>query len=209
MSLKTQRTSLIVASAALVGLLSYIVFAGANAQADSWIKDPERTTERVLPLPLLIAPDVESYTPLVSGEGLMSAAQVGVPVAYIPNLPAELRESVSVKLLSAQDLQHERTSAQEGVAFTMLSNVRYTGSGHVVAVSVSQASAAARQRPTIAGNETVQLADGTHAWLRSSQVNEYSNAVVFLQDDFIISIASDLSADEVIELAGKVVVETK
>lgn len=185
-------------------IVAYTAMSKASARAASFIQDPE-TAERhgVGVMPLLVSPDFEAYTRLPPGS-IDISAPAGVPLAHIPDLSADLREAVSVKFPGSGDWWE----SDEVVGFAVLSSVRYAGSGHVVVVSISKPTPAALREQFVAGDRTVTLADGSRGWLTTGRPDGLTNAVAFLKNDLIITVASDLSPERVVELASKVVIET-
>jgi len=187
----------------IVGIVLVYSAFRTNARAGYYLQNPETAEQPVHAMPLLISPNFELYTDLQS-ESALQDFSIDAPLAYLPSISSDLGsiESTSVFFPEPRDWWN----SDEVIGFAVLSNVRYVGSGHVVVVSVSKPTPAALRENFVAGDETVNLAGDVQGWLTSGRPDGLTNAVVFLKDDLIITVASDLSSKEIVSLAGKVVV---
>lgn len=94
------------------------------------------------------------------------------------------------------------------VGFEILTSVRYSGNGHELIITTARPSEAAAKQALILGDRAVQLGDGSEAWISNDRrpFPDTPNEVVLVRDGLIITIASDLSLDELTGLATGVVV---
>lgn len=148
--------------------------------------------------PRLAPPGSAGYVPQQAGKPV--AAPDGRPVAQLDVVPANL-QNVTVSLptpLTPPPAAH--------VAYQILASVRYEGAAHSVLVTTTRPTAAAAQQPTVFGSYTTQLANGTTAWARLNMPHREPNQVVFLHNDLIITVASDLSINDIKALAAQVVI---
>jgi hypothetical protein len=124
------------------------------------------------------------------------------PVAYLAQQPSGLTQAMAVNFPDIIDW-----SSPDSVEFSVLASVRYSGSGHIVLVTTARPSPEAARLPWVLGDETIQLADGSSAWVSTNQPGETPNRLVMLRDDLIITVASDLPIETVQELVSQIVVK--
>ncbi len=187
--------------AAVVALL--LVGATAGASSPLTVHHPEdRATQPglgndgALAPPQLLPGSRASYTP--QALGTLVARPDGHAVAQLAT-PPDGATALGINT-------HALPTIPEGrIAFTVLSSLKYAIGTHQVFVTTTRPSAAAAQRPLSLGNETVQLANGTMAWIATNVSPEAPNQVVFTQDDLIITIAGDLPVGELRGLATRIV----
>lgn len=174
---------------------------GAAAAASGLInvRNPETVGETPgLVPPLLAPPGQEDY--IKQRSDVVIAAPDGRHIAQFANPPADLAQSIAVNLPDTQPVE-----ANE-VAYTILSSVRYEGHGHTVLVTTARPSPAAAQQPTVFGNQTFRLADGSTAWGMTGMPGEVPNRLVWVRGNLIITVASDLPLDDVKALAIGVII---
>lgn len=190
-----------VAIVGLVGLLGLIGIAAANGAIN--VRNPEnaeRGKSHVVPPPLFPPPAESTYTPHPADQPIVSPT--GNSVAQFKEMPAGL-QAVAVHFPTPSSLP------AEDLYFTILASIRYTGDGRIVMVSTARPSPAAAQQPMLLGNSTINLADGSTAWVNENMPRETPTSVVTVKNDLIITVAGNLSTDELTNLAGQVVIRAK
>lgn len=204
-----RRTSLFVGSVAVViALLVAVGSVAAFYNRQLNVADPETEIdftsvdreELVLPVipPRLSLPGPIEYSEVARGETI--DAPDGRPVAQLANPPASLSGSVGVHFSEIGEVP------EDVLAFTVLSIVQYSGDENVLVTTSRQSGP--EDQPFVLGHETVTLANGVKAWA-SNKAEAHPDSpyeVVMIHDDLIITLASSLSIDVLMELAADVVV---
>ncbi|MBA3944355.1 MAG: hypothetical protein H0X37_07305 [Herpetosiphonaceae bacterium] len=160
------------------------------------ITRPEGVT--AIPVPRLAPPDSVAFTAKSVGASIKSPD--GRAVAQLRTAPRTLSQSVAADFPAGP-----ATSAGE-FAFTVLSSIRYTGSGHTVLVTTARPSAAAARETLSLGNKIVQLGDGSTAYALTKMSGSTPNQLAWVKGDLIITIASDLPIDTLKPLADTVII---
>lgn len=124
------------------------------------------------------------------------------PVAQFAAPPVDLAQGLAVNFPHSRPEQDSTI-----VAFAILASVRYTGNGQTVLVTTARPSSAAAQQPISLGNQTIKLDDGSTAWAMTGIPTDTPNQVVFLRNDLIITVASDLPINVLRDLAGQVIIK--
>jgi len=197
-----RRVTLITSVLGLGVVVGFLIL-GAVARAGGfiWVLNPEGEDAREgLVPPFLSPPDSEVYRPVQPFDGAITSPG-GHPVAQLNTPPVELAKTISVWF---PDYVQQPVDGE--VAFTILASIKYTGDNHVVLITTSRPSLAVSSQPVVLGTQEVKLSNGTTAWASVSANSMFPNRVLFVQDDLIISIASDLSMNEVLNLAVEIVV---
>jgi len=154
-------------------------------------------TPAILAVPPLVPPSTEAYTPYAAGSPI--AAADSRPVAQLaPGAVGAQPAATFFPIL--------RPPVSE-ISYTILASVQYTVNGHLVFVTTARPSPAAAQRQLGLGNEKVQLADGTTAWVATGIPSGQPNQVVTMRNGLIITVASDLPIDTLKDLAAHVAVK--
>ncbi|MGI0016969.1 MAG: hypothetical protein ACREBU_26400, partial [Nitrososphaera sp.] len=185
-------------------LLVVGIVIGGIAQASGLINalNPEAVKPNVPAVvpPLLAPPSGEGYKP----QAVMNkiTASDGRPVAQLDSPPANLAQAISVNL---PDRPGNRAIADSDVYYEVLSSIKYEGNGHVLLVTTARPSPAAAQQLTAFGDQTIQLTNGKTAWITMNLPGDVPNRVVFVEDDLIITVVSDLPIQEVQVLATQVI----
>jgi len=151
--------------------------------------------------PLLAPPSDEGYVPQPG------TAKVSAPddrsVAQLGNVPADLAQAVSADF---PDLTTKDALADSDTYYEILSSIRYEGNGHTVLVTTARPSPAAAQQAAVYGDRSIELKDGTVAWLTVGLPGDLPNRIVFPKGDLIITIVSDLPHTDLENLAADIVV---
>ncbi len=180
-----------------------VLFVGATAAFASGflnVLNPETAKGPAIVPPLLAPPGQAGYANQPAGEGIIAPDHR--PVAQLLAPPADLAQSLAVNF---PDGPSEASSAT--ISYSILASVRYGGNGHTLLVTTARPSRAAAQQPTVLGNQTIKLRDGTTAWVTTGIPTDTPNQVVFLRDDLIITVAGDLPISSLAELAEQVIIE--
>ncbi|HET90311.1 MAG TPA: hypothetical protein ENN99_06185 [Chloroflexi bacterium] len=184
----------------LLGLGAVVVRASGLFTA---VQDPERLARPVAPIPLLAPPSSEGYEQLPADVvDTPISAPDDRPVAYLAQPPSGLAQSLAVNFPNTDDW-----SSSDSVEFFVLASVRYSGSGHIILVTTARPSPEAARESWVLGDETIQLADGSLAWISTDKPGETPNRLVIVKDDLIITVASDLPIETIQELASQIVVK--
>jgi hypothetical protein len=128
-----------------------------------------------------------------------AAQESGLPIAYLSAIPLDLRGTVGTVVY-----EHGPWLTTDSRAVLRVhSLVRYRGGGHTLIIELSEPSPAiiAKYR-ILLGNHTVLLANGQPAWTSVFLGSFQPNVVSFVSDQFIVSIASDLSLDRIEQVAS-------
>jgi len=155
-------------------------------------------TKLEAPPPLLALPDPVGYERLSSDDAQI-VADDGRPIAQFRQAPLEFAESVEMYLPEMKPWEDPELEA-----YAVLSSVRYSGSGHTILVTTARPSPGALRRAVAPGEQAIQLAGGSAAWLSTKMGGAFPNRVLFIQDDLIVTVASDLSPERLQELAEQV-----
>jgi hypothetical protein len=123
------------------------------------------------------------------------------PVAQIADPPKEIAGSTYV------DFPDTANIVEEDVGYVILANITYSGEKGTVAVSTSRPTLAASALPVALGDQEIKLSDGTTAWLTMQGSGDLPNRVVFVRDNIIITIAGNLSVDEILSLAEQIAIK--
>jgi len=181
-------------SAGLLASLIPVTIAATGAAGSLPIRNPESPRQAGEAPPLAVPPAVPSqgmsYARLAPGAS--PARGDGLGIGQLNATPADLPE---VEAFLPEQGQTDPTR----VSFAILGNIRHTGQGVRVQVATFRPSAAASRQSLLLGNTTVQLADGSAAWL-------YGNRVAFARDGLIIAVSGNVGTDRLLVLAASVVV---
>jgi len=155
----------------------------------------QTTAQSVLPVPPLIPP------PNLPGKVDLRAGVAITP----PDTRKVARIEPSISGLVPVSATYPQGVPTTGTpSYAILSSIEYTYNGKTVYVTTARPNTEAAQRPNLFGNETVQLANGTTAYVVTNQPGPTANRVMFAQGDLIITVASDLSISETRNLAARV-----
>lgn len=135
--------------------------------------------------------------------------QVGSTIAAPDNRPVAqfATPPPGLQTVTAEFPAPSAPASASQISYSIIASVRATINGHAVLVTTTRPSAAAAQQATSLGNRTVKLANGTTAWATDGTPGGLPNRVVWVEDDFIITVASDLPTGEIENLATKVIVK--
>ncbi len=123
------------------------------------------------------------------------------PVAQISDPPKEIAGSTYV------DFPDTANILEEDIGYVILANITYSGEKGTVAVSTSRPTLAASALPVALGDQEIKLSDGTTAWLTMQGSGDFPNRVVFVRDNLIITIAGNLSGEEILSLAEQITIK--
>jgi hypothetical protein len=202
MSIK--RRLLVPLGVTVVAILFVSVVTGAASSIINVYNPETPPGEGELPIvaPRLIPPDdVVDYEMWPSGEKIV--APDDRPIAQIVNVSSKFAQTVQTVSVTLPDIQ---TTRADKIGYSILSSVRYEGNGHIILVTTARPSPAAAQAETVFGSQTLQLTDGSAAWAVTGLLDEPPNQIVFVRDNLIITVASDLSIDDLQALAKHVIV---
>lgn len=155
-------------------------------------------TKPEAPPPLLAPPDTTGYEQLSSGAAPITAKD-NRRIAQFRQTPAEYAGPVEVYLPQISGWEDKTVEA-----YAVLASVRYSGSGHTVLVTTAQPSPGAMRREVVLGDQMIQLAGSTKAWLSTDMGGEFPNRILFSQDGLLVTVASDLPPATLQELAALV-----
>ncbi len=164
------------------------------------VRDPETAKGPVIVPPLLAPPGQAGY--ISQQTGSVITAPDGRPVAQLAAPPVDLAQGIAVNLPNSNPMQNAAT-----VSYAILASVRYTGNGHIVLVTTARPSLAAAQQPSVLGDQTVKLDDGSTAWGATGIPGDTPNQLVLVRGDLIITIAGDLPINSLKVLAAQVVIK--
>ncbi len=198
MSTRLKYVGLLVAAATLLT-------AGTVTAASMLLKvrDPETPVgppgpSGIVPPRLMPPANTDCYRDWPSGA--VVTAKDGRPIAQLAEVPGRLGEAVAACL-------PDQRPAEMPLSYAVLATIRYTGGGHTVSVSTARPSPEAAKLEQSLGDRTVKLADGSKAWANTDMRNGLPNQIVLVRGDLIITVASDLSLEEIMALAEQVVVK--
>lgn len=190
-------------SSALVAialLVLVIAVAGTAATASTLIRvhrpeGPKGNAPIVAPV---LPPDCA--VPYLAADPATTAQETGRALAYLPQPPAELSDSIEVGLLPTSPPIPATTIAMRTHAV-----VRYQGGGHTLLIALDEPSATlATQHEIMLGDRTIQLADGRDAWISNQPNLRLGNMVAWVSDGYIVIAASDLPLKTITALASQV-----
>lgn len=167
------------------------------------VRDPENANGGSITAPPPLAPPipVEQWALAQTPSAAPAKASDGRPVAQLRQLPFKLSR------MSTSYPDQNREPPVGEVSYRMLAGIRYEGTdGHVIIITTMKPSPAAAQQTTILGNETVQLADGSKAYVSTDMPGEGPNKLVQVRGDVFIVLASDLPIDQLRTLMTEVVI---
>ncbi|NJN53844.1 MAG: hypothetical protein HC804_03245 [Anaerolineae bacterium] len=154
----------------------------------------------LLVVPLLLPPSRELYTVISREEGILPMD--GRPIAILADSEDKI-ERVSVYLPELFD-----SSEQNEVSFQIVASVLYMIDGFEFVVSTSRPSPDAANYLLGLGNNMIKLNNGAEGWMITNIASKDTpNRVVFVEDDLIITIASNVPLNQLEEIAGAVIVE--
>ncbi|MFN8513645.1 MAG: hypothetical protein U0841_13875 [Chloroflexia bacterium] len=186
-----------------VALLVFVIaVAGTATTASALIRvyrpeGPKGSAPIVAPV---LPPDCA--VPYLTADPATTAQETGRALAYLPQPPAELSDSIEVGLLPTSPPLPATTIAMRTHAVA-----RYQGGGHTLLIALDEPSAAlATQHEIMLGDRTIQLANGRDAWISYQPNLRLGNMVAWVSEGYIVIAASDLPAELVATLAGQVVV---
>jgi len=183
-------------------LLCAAIAAGTVVTAATWLRveRPEEPSGEVALFPPILPPRDEVQYRLL--DPATAAQESGLAVAYLRQPPPGLAERVEVNVLP-----QSAWSATDDVAIAVRSMVRYRGSGHTVLVVLDEPSPGMAQKELLAlGDRTVRLADGREGWLSTHPNWPGGNALILVHHQYLVVLVSDLSGEQLQELASEVVV---
>ena len=154
--------------------------------------------------PQLIPPEETGYVTRQPGSSV--TAYDGRPVAQFAMTPADLSQTFAVRVPEIRSIDPQIPEYLNGISYTILATLRYTGNGHTVLVTTARPSAAAAQKETYIG-DLVTLSNGSMAWVRTRVPGKFPNQVILVHDDLIITIAGDFPINVLQELATQVVLK--
>lgn len=158
--------------------------------------------------------EVENYllVPLLTVPAEFFVAQpVDAPIEGLPGFPmARLNEAQTeavqeVALFVAED----GTFAEDVVGFGIRSSIRYTlADGRFLTISTTHLSPAALEQTISFSGKIVNLPSYGEAWLDTGiGLPTTPRGLNFVQDDFIITVAGELSVDELLTIADQLLFE--
>ena len=150
--------------------------------------------------PPLMPPGESGYEQRSLQKSELLSAPDGRAVAQLADIPADLSGEVGFRLSEVKPVDPDK------IAYSIIASVRYRGSGKAVIVTTSKASPMAAEQQTSLGHKTIQLDDGTPAWQTTGIPGEWPNQIVFTRGDLIVTIAGDVTLDELTKLASKIVI---
>jgi hypothetical protein len=171
---------------------------------------------------------------IIKGRHGVKAAQLVNPPPELAKEIAIWKLDSIPKDRNGKPMPPDPEMAPEAVAYEMISSTRYTGNGHVIYVTTARMGPAALKVKHTLGT-TAKLADGTEVGVAvackkpsgevsqtSDGVTQYEsleqkydcvegsstpNQVVFTKGNLIVTVASDLPIEQVMDLATKVVIK--
>ncbi len=165
-----------------------------------------------LAVPLMLVPGSVQYAPQIIGAAVI--APHGIRVAQLASVPQDLAGSMGAVFPSTTSPVNApgrapiapRSPDLVGLSFSILSVIRYEGSGGTVFVSTGRPSAAAMSRGLGLGSDLYKLPDGSSAWTIQSMDPSSLNQVRWESNGLIITIASDLPIARLEALAETAIV---
>jgi hypothetical protein len=130
------------------------------------------------------------------------APLTGRPIAYLPVPPAGMDAPPQVSLIGTPG----RWPQPDAIAYGPRAVVRYHGGGHTLIVELDEVSPGMALKSILVGERTIQLPDGRQAYASTFPGWPVPNAVAFAADRSIVTVASDLPAATVEQLAAAVLV---
>lgn len=146
----------------LAGLIGTVVAVSAQVSGlpiTTQVQASGDATKLEAPPPLLAPPDPVGYERLSSDDAQI-VADDGRPIVQFRQAPLEFAESVEVYLPEMKPWEDPELEA-----YAVLSSVRYSGSGHTILVTTARPSPGALRRAVAPGEQAIQLAGGSAAWL--------------------------------------------
>jgi hypothetical protein len=122
---------------------------------------------------------------------------LGLPSARLIDVPPELNE-IAVWTSPRSEAPPLKP---DGIAYELISSVRYRGAGKELVIATYRLSPAAAKLQRFFGR-TENLPDGTLAGVEVVGQGNYPNRVVFERGNFIIAVAGNLSISEIKQLAA-------
>lgn len=147
-------------------------------------------------VPLLLPNDVGYVN---QSPGSQVTAPTGRALAQLRLIPPSLTQA------ELTNFPRQSTFGPMEVGYQILSSVRYEGIGSTVYVTLAQPTPAATQRGFGLGNESFQLPDGSTAWVIAGMPTPQPNQVRWLKNGLIITVAGNVSVDQLKSLAADVV----
>jgi len=189
----------------LLFLVGIVLVVEASAAAGELINvdTPEKPkdTPRIVP-PALIVPDINQYEKQTIDESAITAPD-GRPVAQLTSRPTNLAQELLVSMPESS----EKTEPEGETYYEVLASIQYIGKEQVVVVSTSRPSPTAAKQANDFGDKAVELDNGKTAWIiEESPIINTPNRVVWVEDGLIITVAGNLSLEELMKLATDVVV---
>ena len=186
-------------AALAVGGLVLAAAGGAGATGAINVLNPEtRSSESVVVPPLLAPPGESGYLPVPANAPI--AAPDRRPVAQLKEVPDDLAN------VAANFPFGVTVGDADRIAFRVLASVRYEGTAGRVLVTTADPSPAALERQLLLGSQTVQLADGSMAWITTGMPRPAPNRVVSVRDGLIITGAGDVPIERLQALVENIVV---
>lgn len=184
---------------ALAGLTLAAFIAGSVAAAAGQVsvQRPE-TISGTVPIVPPLAPPAGAAQYAVHAIGQRVVHPDGRTIAQLAPAPSWLSELASWT-------PQQRQASPGDIAYQFLSTVRYSGNGHTVVVSTVRPSTAAAAAQTLLGDHTVELADGSAAWVKEGLPGALPTRVATIRAGLIVAVAGDLPLAELVKLSGQVV----
>lgn len=154
----------------------------------------------VILVPLSIAPPEESD---------YLEHPVELPLESATTKPiARLSNTDSVQNMSIREADIPEFTDPDAVSFLVFYTIRYELNDGTVYLSTSTPSPAALEKNLGFGGEVAHLENGLEVWLDANIDSDVTpNAVSFIDDDLIITLAGNVSLERLQELAAQVVIE--
>lgn len=153
----------------------------------------------VILVPLLIAPTEESE---------YLEHPVGLPLESTAKPIARLSKIESVQNMWVREADKPEFTDPEAISFLVYYTIRYQLNDGTVYLSTSTPSLSALKNNLGFGGEVAHLDNGLEVWLDANIDSDVTpNAVSFIDDDLIITLAGNLSMERLQELTNQVVIE--
>ena len=157
--------------------------------------DAPGTPQDMISPPLLVPPDDVQHDQHSAVGEIVSPD--GEPVAQLGEPVLEDADTVSVAF------PESGSPDESDVYFTILASVKYSVDGNKLWITTTEPSVEAADGPVVAGDQ-VELSDGSPAWIQTDVhvYEETPDRIVFQQDGLLVTVAGNMSADELINFAS-------
>lgn len=192
----------------VLGAITYLARSGPASTARSSTfaaPSPRSAAPPSAPAPPLVAPPPALLPPngAVSYRSISSGVPITAPdnrpVAALSRVPATLSQSTGFVFPGSA----HPVDTGSRPSYQVLSVVRYSGEGGTLSISTSRPSASALQGLQL-GNSSIQLPDGTVAWIAPSGPSGVQ--MRWLKQGLIVTLTGSLPSSELKRLAPDVVV---